>query len=393
MNGEMLYYVLDDSYKLERSRRTKEGWLEVWGTAAVEGTMDYPDKGLKAYVGADELAQSAAGLVGRPVTCEHPAKFLDAKNFRDYAQGSVVESWFDVSAKSLRVRLTVYDADLIDDIEKKRRNELSPGYHAYFVDTNLSRDAKAAGANAEQRKRVYNHLAVTKAARGGRQVRLMDSCIASTDPMDGLETPGQAPAPSTPAPTADQMPVVPPPAAGTPPPAPAPAQPAQPGAQPSAASRIEQKLDQLITIMMANQPTPKPEGPKPEGGNADPKPPNQGQGQDSMNYAEVLRRHNVAKSVATARKLEVVDTAAETGEVVPYERAIVEAVLGADAAKGVVDSALPAVLLGLAAANPTPAQPKPSTPASSLVANFNARGQDSADALPPLRVWGESFSR
>lgn len=142
------------------------GWLTVDGTAALVGVMAY-DTG-DEYVPPETLEETAADLVGMPVTIEHPAsQELDSSTTRMHQVGTVISSHFD--GTRLRVKLRLTDNEAIAAIQSGKR-ELSPGYRV-AVD---ERNGAANGKNYKfvQVGRKYNHLALVDRARGGRAAKL-----------------------------------------------------------------------------------------------------------------------------------------------------------------------------------------------------------------------------
>lgn len=157
--------------EIKRKVRTADGFLDLWGVAAAVGTMDYPEHGFTAYVPAQTLRDAAASLVGQPVTVEHPEDGVTPDNARHVTVGTVLESVFDEETGESRVHIRLYDAEAIRAVESGEKAPLSPGYDVSWRDAT---DAEKAEHNAEkvQAGRVYNHLALVEAARGGERTRL-----------------------------------------------------------------------------------------------------------------------------------------------------------------------------------------------------------------------------
>jgi hypothetical protein len=188
--------VHDTGVQVTRTRKTVDGFLEVWGVAAVQGVMDYPERGFSAYVDGATLRATAADLRGKPVTREHPdGTLIDASNAAQYALGTVIDAQYDEVNERVLVHLVVYDAELIDEIESKRRAQLSPGYRTKFEDM----DKPVEGATKAQTTRVYNHLAVVESARGGDECRIFDAKPPQATGSDMIQPKEAADKPDKPA--------------------------------------------------------------------------------------------------------------------------------------------------------------------------------------------------
>lgn len=157
--------------EIKRKERTPDGFLDLWGVAAAVGVLPYPEHGFSAYVPAQTLRDAAASLVGQPVTIEHPEDGVTPDNARHVTVGTVLESVFDEETGESRVHIRLYDAEAIRAVESGEKAPLSPGYDVSWRDAT---DAEKAEHNAEkvQAGRVYNHLALVEAARGGERTRL-----------------------------------------------------------------------------------------------------------------------------------------------------------------------------------------------------------------------------
>lgn len=187
--------------EIKRRERTAEGFLDVWGVAAKVGTMEYPEHGFNAYVPAETLRDAAPWLVGQPITVEHPEDGVTPDNARLVVVGSVLESSFDEPSGEQRVHLRLYDAEAIALVEGQEKAELSPGYDVSYADATDEQRA-AHGAEKIQMGRIYNHLALVEAGRGGPTVRLnLDSIRGGSVPTKKKTTdaePENIPAPGAP---------------------------------------------------------------------------------------------------------------------------------------------------------------------------------------------------
>lgn len=173
--------ALDQTFKIERQWVDENGYLHVWGQAAVAGSMDYPEHGFRAYVPPEVLKESVDGLVAKPITREHPEKgLIKPESAKDNVLGTVLEASFDESKNRVLFHAVVYDAELKAEIQTKRRYQVSPGYKTQFLDL---KKPTADGATKYQATRVYNHLAFVEAARGGESCAAFDS-VPPTSPLE-----------------------------------------------------------------------------------------------------------------------------------------------------------------------------------------------------------------
>lgn len=160
-----------DRVKLSKPIRMADGSLIVEGVVARVGTLEYIDpngKLWREHVTADTLRNSAPGLVGRPVTVEHPPEDVTPKNYKKYAEGTVLDARFDEESGELCAVMSVNNENLLDAIDGGKC-ELSPGYLADVDDTPGQTDEGP--HDGVQTGRLYNHVAFVDEARGGPTVR------------------------------------------------------------------------------------------------------------------------------------------------------------------------------------------------------------------------------
>lgn len=134
----------------------------------------FPDGKRVEFVTVDALEALSKTLVGKPVTDEHPAAGkVDAKTWRLLARGLVQASWVeypndenDLEFPSCIATAVISDMELVDKVTKEGIQEVSPGYDATLALVPEG-TTQFGGAHFLQTSRAGNHLAVTKAGRGG----------------------------------------------------------------------------------------------------------------------------------------------------------------------------------------------------------------------------------
>lgn len=180
------------AYRIDRGNLSKpvkmsNGWLRIDGRLTRTGVFTYRnDDGtmrrelrLPEEVFKTDAMQSFA-LV--PVTDEHPPGFLDAKNTREYARGSVAGT-LRKDGEFIAGELLVTDADLIKKLEDGAARELSCGYNC-DLDEKPGVTADGLRYDAIQRNIRGNHVAVVAKGRAGPEARVrMDG--ASVEVLDG----------------------------------------------------------------------------------------------------------------------------------------------------------------------------------------------------------------
>lgn len=179
-----------DGYMLAMSRVARTGIQEYY--ASEVGLIDGdPSRVVNVYRPEDEVFHLDAlhSIAGRPVTVEHPADMVDSTNWKRLAVGMIGG---DVMRDGdfIRVPMMVMDQDAIRQIDAGKV-ELSMGYTAELDFTpGTTPDGKH--YDAVQRKIRGNHLAIVDTARGGSQLRVIDSTKPREEPamkvltLDGL---------------------------------------------------------------------------------------------------------------------------------------------------------------------------------------------------------------
>lgn len=180
------------AYRIDRGNLSKpvkmsNGWLRIDGRLTRTGVFTYRNNDgtmrrelrLPEEVFKSDAMQSFA-LV--PVTDEHPPGFLDAKNTREYARGSVAGT-LRKDGEFVAGELLVTDADLIKKLEDGAARELSCGYNC-DLDEKPGITSDGLRYDAIQRNIRGNHVAVVAKGRAGPEARVrMDG--ASVEVLDG----------------------------------------------------------------------------------------------------------------------------------------------------------------------------------------------------------------
>jgi len=131
------------------------------------------------YRPATVVADAAALFVKLPVTLEHPKEAVVPSNFMKYARGytgdtAVVEYLKDQNEVAIRSTLTLADEASMNAYYKGIV-EVSPGYAAAFAwDSGVSPNGEKYDIVMKKILEV-NHLALTRAGRGGASACILDS--------------------------------------------------------------------------------------------------------------------------------------------------------------------------------------------------------------------------
>lgn len=190
-----------DSLTLDaETRRTADGYLVGSFRVARSGIQVYsgrdvdPDNKhgmrdraeVRVYRPPEEVFKqdAMASFAFRPITVDHPGESVTSKNWRKFSVG---QTGGDVvrDGDFIRVPMVVMDEAAIGKIEKGKR-ELSQGYGCDVVfgdgttPDGLQFDAKQTNIRA-------NHTAIVDRARGGPELKIGDSEVATkTITFDGL---------------------------------------------------------------------------------------------------------------------------------------------------------------------------------------------------------------
>ncbi len=173
---------------------------------------------------AEVRTDGTAGILtlGRaPLTLNHPPDMVTADNAAKYVVGDLDGEVMVSDNGYLRVKMAVRSKEALDAIAKGKV-ELSPGY-LVSVDETPGEDPEFGPYDAKQTSRVYNHVAIVDAARGGAVCRIgldgADEPVTTSEPIE-VDEPGADATPTAddvdlptpegetaPASTADENPV------------------------------------------------------------------------------------------------------------------------------------------------------------------------------------------
>lgn len=158
---------IDSSIELGEWKVTPEGYLEATAVLARVGPMTYLDESGQPYiefVTEEALKNDVDTLNGKPLTYEHPPEGeVTAENFREYVVGIVQEARYDDGLQAQVGRVIVHDFDTIKRVVQDNIREVSPGYRADVIHLRDTNDPYP----IRQMRRVNNHVAITRAGRGG----------------------------------------------------------------------------------------------------------------------------------------------------------------------------------------------------------------------------------
>lgn len=175
MSEESKELILDTASKISRHKLLPDGSLLVWGRVARTGELDYNSH--KQIVESDVLfaTDSINSLVGKPITLEHPPSAISNLDERQkYAVGTVlqeiVKEQDDTGVEYLTAASLIWDKPVIKMILDGEISDLSAGY--------LVTKEKINDSTYRQVSREYNHIAITREGRAGKNVGLLtDSSV------------------------------------------------------------------------------------------------------------------------------------------------------------------------------------------------------------------------
>lgn len=166
-SGELVLRI-DSGEKIELGKwsLTPEGYLKATAVVARVGPLIYktPTGEQTEYVTEEALKNDASSLIGKPVTFEHPpGGEVNADNYTKFSKGEVSNAYYDEDLKAQVAEVLIKDRKTIDAVTKMGIVEVSPGYRASIIQDRRS----DAPYKFKQVKRYNNHLAITRAGRGG----------------------------------------------------------------------------------------------------------------------------------------------------------------------------------------------------------------------------------
>jgi len=172
-----------DNGKIGKVRSTSEGFLQVPATVTRVGVFSYRmsnGRTRRELRPPDEVlsAKNLASIARSVVTNEHPAggRAVSIENVRDLSIGHA-DSEVTVDGGLVNIGLTLTDKNSIKEVVSRSKTEISCGYrcridHTSGVWRGLTGDSEPEPYDVIQRGHENNHIALTKRARGGPDVRL-----------------------------------------------------------------------------------------------------------------------------------------------------------------------------------------------------------------------------
>lgn len=175
-----VFATLDKS-DLKKFSKTPEGFLrldEVFITRTGVFSYIQPDgKVVRQLRHPDEVfkPESLASAKALVVTDEHPEVdgkrvLIDANNAPKFTRGHLVDEPVVIDKRFVKTGAMITDASLIDRIESREQLEVSCGYSCEHDNTPGIFEGEP--YDLIQRNITYNHLAVTKSGRAGREVAI-----------------------------------------------------------------------------------------------------------------------------------------------------------------------------------------------------------------------------
>lgn len=162
-------------------RETADGYLVATPRVARTGIQVYDGKEIgrpdldkvRVYRPESEVfhADAIASLAHKPVTDEHPSHPVNARNWRDIAVGHISGDVLR-DGEFIRVPLVLMDADAIAEV-RRGKTQLSVGYTAN-LQWGDGTTPEGEQYDATQTQIRANHVAITRAARGGPKLRMGD---------------------------------------------------------------------------------------------------------------------------------------------------------------------------------------------------------------------------
>tara|TARA_Y100001951_G_scaffold102557_2_gene109418 strand:- start:1010 stop:2143 length:1134 start_codon:yes stop_codon:yes gene_type:complete len=181
--------IFADALILDKTHRTKDGFLVTRARAARTGVYDYAgrevdpdnkhglrDQSLVKVLRDDDTVfdeKSVRSFIGKPITDDHPKEAVTSGNWKKYARGTVMGAIRDGDYLAFDLLLT--DSEAIRAIDAGKR-ELSNGYAAdlEFGDFTAPDGTKC---QARQTKISGNHVALVDRGRAGAECRIGDIAV------------------------------------------------------------------------------------------------------------------------------------------------------------------------------------------------------------------------
>ena len=130
----------------------------------------------------DELLSDStvSSADNKPVTNDHPTELVNQQNASKYMKGFTADN-AHVDNDTLKVDMTITDADLISEINKGKQ-ELSIGFETEIVPE--KGEYKGVAYDSVQRNIQINHVAVVEHGRAGHSVRLIGDSAEMIEQQD-----------------------------------------------------------------------------------------------------------------------------------------------------------------------------------------------------------------
>lgn len=137
----------------------------------------------------DELLSDStvSSADSKPVTNDHPTELVNQQNASKYMKGFTADN-AHVDNDTLKVDMTITDADLISEINKGKQ-ELSIGFETEIVPE--KGEYKGVAYDSVQRNIQINHVAVVEHGRAGHSVRLIGDSAEMVE-QDNVHKKGQS---------------------------------------------------------------------------------------------------------------------------------------------------------------------------------------------------------
>ena len=137
----------------------------------------------------DELLSDStvSSADSKPVTNNHPTELVNQQNASKYMKGFTADN-AHVDNDTLKVDMTITDADLISEINKGKQ-ELSIGFETEIVPE--KGEYKGVAYDSVQRNIQINHVAVVEHGRAGHSVRLIGDSAEMVE-QDEVHKKGQS---------------------------------------------------------------------------------------------------------------------------------------------------------------------------------------------------------
>lgn len=144
-----------DSYQIKNYELTPEGYLKFWMVGGIPGQELVYDGGKrKETINKDALfnEDSLSTAVGKPVTLNHPPRPINAKNYREFSKGTLLQEYSEDDNGALVLAGIVHDDATVQAIMKGEVKYVSA---SYLADKTANNDGVL-----EQSNRRYNHIAL-----------------------------------------------------------------------------------------------------------------------------------------------------------------------------------------------------------------------------------------